>query len=72
MVMQMFPRHTRQQKVSMLELMLVQITNLSQNTIDKSSKSIDHILQTIRPHYRFQSTGKHFIDFSALKLKSNE
>ncbi len=66
----------RQQKVSMLELMLGQIANycpvISRNTIVKNSTCIDHIWQTIRLHYGFQSTGAHFIDFAAIKLDSNE
>ncbi len=69
-------RRTRQQKVSMLELMLGQIANycpvISRNTIVKNSTCIDHIWQTIRLHYGFQSTGAHFIDFAAIKLESNE
>ena len=50
-------RKTREQKVSMLELMLGQIANycpiISRNTIVKNSTSIDNIWQTIRPHYGF-------------------
>ncbi len=69
-------RRTRQQKVSTLELMLGQIANycpvISRNTIVKNSTCIDHIWQTIRLHYGFQSTGAHFIDFAAIKLESNE
>lgn len=69
-------RQTRQQKVSMLELMLGQITNycpvISQNTIVKNPTCIDHIWQTIRLHYGFQSTGAHLIDFAAIKPESNE
>ncbi len=38
----------------------------------KNSTCIDHIWQTIRLHYGFQSTGAHFIDFAAIKLESNE
>ncbi|KAL0153092.1 hypothetical protein M9458_051586, partial [Cirrhinus mrigala] len=68
--------HTHQQKVSMLELMLGQITNycpvISRNTVVKNSTCIDQIWQTIRLHYGFRSTGAHFIDFAAIKLESNE
>lgn len=56
--------------------MLGQITNycpvISQNTIVKNPTCIDHIWQTIRLHYGFQSTGAHFIVFAAIKLESNE
>ena len=69
-------RRTRQQKVSMLELMLGQIANycpvISRNTIVKNSMSIENIWQTIRLHYGFQSTGGHFIDFSSIRFEPNE
>lgn len=66
-------RRTREQKVSMLELMFGQIANycpiISRNTIAKNSTSIDSIWQTIRLHYGFQSTGAHFIDFDAIRYE---
>ncbi|VDI45492.1 G protein-coupled receptor 125 [Mytilus galloprovincialis] len=69
-------RRTREQKVSMLELMLGQIANycpvISRNTIVKNSTSIENIWQTIRLHYGFQSTGAHFIDFAAIHFEPNE
>ncbi|CAC5426728.1 unnamed protein product [Mytilus coruscus] len=67
---------TREQKVSMLELMLGQMANycpiISRNTVVKNSTSIENIWQTIRLHYGFQSTGAHFIDFAAIHFEPNE
>ena len=69
-------RRTKEQKVSMLELMLGQIANycpvISRQTIVKNLTSIDSIWQAIRQHYGFQCTGAHFIDFAAIKLEPNE
>ena len=69
-------RRTKEQKVSMLELMLGQIANycpvISRQSIVKNSTSIDSIWQAIRQHYGFQCTGAHFIDFAAIKLEPNE
>ncbi|CAG2248992.1 unnamed protein product [Mytilus edulis] len=69
-------RKTREQKVSMLELMLGQIANycpiISRNTIVKNSTSIDNIWQTIRLHYGFQITGAHFVDFDAIHYDPGE
>lgn len=69
-------RKTREQKVSMLELMLGQIANycpvISRNTIVKNSTSIEHIWQTIRLHYGFQITGAHFIDFDSIRFEPGE
>ncbi|CAC5394099.1 unnamed protein product [Mytilus coruscus] len=61
---------TREQNVSVLELMLGQIAKycpiISRNTIVKNSTSINNIWQTVRPHYGFQITGAHFVDFDAI------
>ena len=69
-------RRTAQQKVNALELMLGQIANycpvISRNTIVKKSTSVDHIWQTIRLHYGFQSTGAHLLDFSSIHLEPDE
>ena len=69
-------RLTKEQKVSMLELMLGQIANycpiISRNTIIKNSTSVDSIWQTIRLHYGFQSTGAHFIDFDSIRYEPGE
>ena len=55
---------TAQQKVTVLELMLGQITNycsvISHNTIVRNSTFIANIWQSFR-HFGFQSTGAHFI-----------
>ena len=69
-------RRTREQKVTILELLLGQIANfcpvVSRNTIVKNSTSLDNIWQSIRLHYGFQSTGAHFIDFAAIKFQADE
>lgn len=69
-------RRTREQKVSMLEMMLGQIANycpvISRSTIVKNSVSLNSIWQTIRLHFGFQSTGAHFLDFASIKLEANE
>ena len=69
-------RHTAQQKVTQLELMLGQVANfcpvISRNTIVRNSTSIDTIWQAIRTHFGFQSTGAHFIDFADIKLEPQE
>lgn len=69
-------RLTRMQKVNMLELMLGKIANycpvISRNTIVKNSTSVDQVWQTIRLHYRFQTTGAHFIDFDAIRYDPSE
>ena len=69
-------RRTAQQKCTHLELMLGQIANfcpiISRNTIVKSSTSMQSIWQAIRSHFGFQSSGTHFLDFSAIKLESDE
>lgn len=69
-------RLTRMPKVNMLELMLGQIANycpvISRNKIVKTSTSVDQIWQTIRLHYRFQTTGAHFIDFDAIRYDPSE
>lgn len=69
-------RLTKEQKVNMLELLLGQIANycptISRNTIMKNSTSIDQIWQTIRLHYRFQTTGAHFIDFDCTRFDPTE
>ena len=69
-------RRTAQQKCTHLELMLGQIANfcpiISRNTIVKSSTSMQSIWQAILSHFGFQSSGTHFLDFSAIKLESDE
>ena len=69
-------RRTAQQKVNMLELMLGQIANycpiISRNTIVKNSTSVDSIWSAIRLHFGFQATGAHFIDFTDIKLDTDE
>lgn len=69
-------RRTKEQKVNMLEMLLGQIANyapiISRNTIVKNSTSIDSILQAIRLHYGFQTSGAHFLDFACIKLQSDE
>ena len=69
-------RHTAQQKVTQLELMLGQVANfcpvISRNTIVRNSTSIDTIWQAIRTHFGFQSTGANFIDFADIKLEPQE
>ena len=69
-------RRTREQKVTILELLLGQIANfcpvVSRNTIVKNSTSLDNIWQSIRLHYGFQSTGAHFFDFAAIKFQADE
>jgi hypothetical protein len=56
--------------------MLGQIANycpiISRNTIVKNSTSISSIWQSIRLHYGFQSTGRHFLDFNNIHLEANE
>jgi hypothetical protein len=63
----------------MLELMLCQILRVANYclvilriNILKNSMSINNIWQTIRLHYDFQSTGAHFIYFSAICCQSDE
>lgn len=69
-------RRTAQQKVTFLELMLGQVANfcpiISRNSIVKNSTSINSIWQLIRMHFGFQCTGAHFIDFTDIKLETNE
>ena len=69
-------RRTREQKVTILELLLGQIANfcpvVSRNTIVKNPTSLDNIWQSIRLHNGFQSTGAHFIDFAAIKFQADE
>eukprot|EP00794_Sanderia_malayensis_P014742 gene14742-16282_t len=69
-------RRTAQQKVNYLELMLRQIENycpiISQKTIMHNSVSIESIWQTIRAHFRFKSTGAHFLDLSEFKLEQDK
>ena len=69
-------RHTAQQKVTQLELMLGQIANfcpvISRITIVRNATSVDVIWQAIRTHFGFQSTGAHFIDFADIKLEPQE
>ena len=69
-------RKTAQQKCATLDLMLGQIANycpvIARNTIIKNSKSLNHIWQTIRLHYGFQSTGGHFLDFAGIHLEPDE
>ena len=69
-------RKTAQQKCATLDLMLGQIANycpvIARNTIIKNSKSLNHIWQTIRLHYGFQSTGGHFLDFANIHLEPDE
>ena len=69
-------RKTKEQKSSLLDLLLGQIANysplISRNTIVRNSTSIEQVWQTIRLHYGFQTTGGHFIDFSDIKLESDE
>ena len=65
-----------EQKVNHLELLLGQIANycpiISRNTIVKNSTSMNSIWQAIRMHFRFQSTGGHFLDFCNIKLQPEE
>ena len=60
----------------MLELMLGQIANycpvIARNTIVKKSTSIEHVWQSIRAHYGFQSTGAHFLDLADLIKEPDE
>ena len=69
-------RRTAQQKVTVLELMLGQIANycpvISRNTIVRNSTSVANIWQSIRQHFGFQSTGRHFIDFAAIRHNPEE
>ena len=69
-------RHTAQQKVNYLELMLGQIANfcpvISRNTLVKNSTSIECIWQTIRLHFGFQTTGGHLLDFSEIQHEPDE
>ena len=69
-------RKTKEQKSNLLDLLLGQIANycplISRNTIVRNSTSIEQVWQTIRLHYGFQTTGGHFIDFSDIKLESDE
>ena len=68
-------RRTKEQKVTMLEMLLGQIANyapiISRNTIVKSSTSIDSIWHVIRLHYGFQTSGSHFLDLAGIKLQSD-
>ena len=69
-------RRTAQQKVTMLELMLGQIANycpvIARNTIVKKCTSIEHVWQSIRAHFGFQSTGAHFLDLADLVKEPDE
>ena len=69
-------RHTAQQKVYMLQLMLGQIANycpiISRNIIVKKFTSLTAIWLVIRLHYGFQFTGAHFIDFTDIRLEPDE
>ena len=67
---------TAAQQAAMLDLMLGQIANfcpvISRHTICKNSESLSGIWQSIRLHYRFQSSDAHLIDFSEIKLETDE
>ena len=56
--------------------MLGQIANfcpvISRNAIVKRSTSLNDIWQKIRQHFRFQSSGAHFLELSEIKLEPNE
>lgn len=69
-------RHTADQKVNLLELMLGQIANycpiISRNTILKSSTSVEFIWNAIRLHFGFQATGAHFVDFNDIVLQAKD
>lgn len=69
-------RKTKEQKATLLELMLGQIANycplISRNSIVDKSTSMEEVWQKIRLHYGFQSTGAHFIDFTNIKLEPGE
>ena len=60
----------------MLDLLLGQIANycpiISRQTIVKNSTSIEHIWQTIRLHFGFQSTGGHFLDLADIHFEADE
>jgi hypothetical protein len=65
-----------EQKVVILELMLGQIANfcpiISRQTIVTNSTSLDHVWQSIRAHYGFQTSGARFLDIADIKLEHNE
>ena len=69
---------TKKQNVNMLvvEMLLGQIANytpiISRNTIVKNSTSIESTWQAIRLHYGFQTSGSNFLDFTGIKLQSDE
>lgn len=69
-------RHTAEQKVIHLELLLCQIANfcpvVSRNTIVKNSTSVNSIWQSIRQHYGFQSSGSNFLNFDNIHLEAGE
>ena len=69
-------RRTAAQKLTHLELMLGQIANfcpiISRNTIVRSSTSISNIWQAVYLHFRFQSTGAHFLDLNNIKFEPTE
>ena len=69
-------RKTAQQKSVLLDLMLGQIANfcpvIARNCIVRNSTSLNDIWSTIRLHYGFQSTGAHFLDFSDIRLETDE
>ena len=57
-------RKTKEQKSSLLDLLLGQIANysplISRNTVIRYSTSIEQVWQNISSHYGFQTTGDHF------------
>ena len=66
---------TRQEKTSLLELMLGQIANfcpISRNIIVKRSTSLNDVWQQIRQYYGFQSTGAQFLALSSIIQKPEE
>ena len=67
---------TKKQNVNILEMLLGQNANytpiISRNTIVKNSTSIDSIWQAIHLHYDFQTSGSNFLDFTCIKLQSDE
>ena len=69
-------RHTAQQKVTYLNLMLDQIACycpvISRNSIKNDSTSIDSVWQMIRAHYGFQQSGAHFLDLSEIHYEADE
>ena len=47
-------------------------TVISRNSIVKNSTSLKDILQLIRLHFGFQSTGSHFLDLADIRLETGE